>query len=111
MVKKKTRKVEEIGRSLLRGGEGKDHEIRFRGKEYVLFRNAFYKEAIRIGKDLKSDGYDVRFTNATFDGAVLNIYTKPALPDAPAHRYSYGKRLPMSERSEARITPKVPKLR
>ena len=110
MAKSKKRKVEKIGVGWLKGGTGKDTEIRFRGKEYTLFRNAFYGDAIKIGRDLKADGYDVRLTKATFDGAVLNVYVRPALPDAPAHRYTYGKRASLWDRAP-RITPKTPRLR
>lgn len=108
--KPRKRKVEKIGVSLLRGGLGKKNEIKFRGKEYTLFRQGFYEDALKIGRDLKKDGYDVRFTKGTFDGSVLNIYVRPALPYAPSHRYSFGKRVsPISSKSP-RITPKRPRL-
>ena len=119
MVKKskpKKRRVEKIGVPLLKGGEGKSQEIRFRGKEYTLFRQAFYEDAVRIGRDLKADGYGVRFTKGTFDGTVLNIYVRPTLPYIPGHTYTFGRRkLPHRPikfgRKTPRITPKVGKLK
>jgi len=99
-VKRPKRKVERIGVSLLKGGLGKSHVIKFRGKTYYHYRDAFVRgtslfnadgsEMKDLVKRLRRDGYKVRLTRATPDGAVVNVYTNPAVPWVPHKRLLYG---------------------
>ncbi len=93
--------------------------ISFRGKEFTHFRTTTFGKAVKIGKELRADGYKVRFLRGTLgddlisgtgQGDSLKVYTSPALPSVPHHRFRFGERSGLSKKP-LRITPKTPRLR
>lgn len=97
-VKAPRRKVIRTGTPLLKGGEGKSSRISFRGKTYYLYNTAYLRgkslldaegsAAKKIVKELRKDGYKVVLTRST--GPIVNIYTRPEVPEVPHKRFIYG---------------------
>ena len=81
-------RVTKLGTSIFKGGAGKNSTVLIDGKQYWLYKALFdAPELDKALEQLRSDGYEIRLTKATFDGTVLNVYTNPEVTRVPHAKY------------------------